>query len=169
MRRPIPGKINMTSSGNGNLAAHLAGELFGMMAGIDMVHVALSGHRRGTYRPDHRRCAGDVRRCVGAAIEVQSGKLRALAVTVRHALAGAARHSGCGRVCAGLRGSGWQGIGAPRNTPAEIVDRLNKEINACLAISQIKARIADLGYAVFASSPAEFVQLMPTRPKSGLK
>jgi tripartite-type tricarboxylate transporter receptor subunit TctC len=150
-----PGKINMASTGNGS-AQHVFGELFKLMAGIDMVHVPY----RGSPSAITALLAGEVQVLfdpLAASIEhIRAGKLRALAVT------GAARMDvlpdvpTVGEFVPGYEASGWQGIGAPKDTPVEIIDRLNKEINAGLADSTMKARIANLGGTVFVGSSADF-------------
>jgi tripartite-type tricarboxylate transporter receptor subunit TctC len=154
-----PGKINMASSGNGS-AQHIYGEYFKMMAGVDMLHVPYRGQPlalTGLF-------AGEVQvifDTLSTSIEhIRAGKLRALAVT------GATRSEvlldipTLGEFVPGYEATVWLGIGAPRNTPAEVIDKLNKEVNAGLADSKIKARIADLGYKAFASSPPEFARFI---------
>jgi tripartite-type tricarboxylate transporter receptor subunit TctC len=153
--RANPGKINMPSGGVGS-AQHVYGELFKMMTGVDMLHVPYRGG--GPALAD--LLAGQVPLMfdtLATSIEhIRAGKLRALAVT------GATRAEvlpdvpTIGDFVPGYEGIGWQGVGAPRSTPVEIVDKLNKEINAGLADSRMKARIADLGGTVFATSPTEF-------------
>jgi len=150
-----PGRINMASGGVGS-AQHVYGELFKMMAGVDMLHVPYRGG--GPALAD--LLAGQVPLMfdtLATSIEhIRAGKLRALAVT------GAVRSQvlpdtpTVGDFVPGYEGIGWQGVGAPRNTPAEIIDKLNKEINAGLGDPRIKARVADLGGTVFISSPADF-------------
>ena len=139
-----PGKINMASGGNGT-APHLAGELFKMMAGVDMVHVP---YRGGTAALTDL-LGGQVQVMFGTlpqSIEyIKAGKLRALAVTTAIAFGSATGHPDGGRVPAWLRGERLDGVVAPRNTPAEIIDKLNKEINAGLADPKLKARLTDLG------------------------
>ena len=145
----------MGSGGNGT-AGHLSGELFKMMAGIDMVHVPYRGEAPALTD----MLGGQVQAMFGtmpASIEyVRAGKLRPLAVT-------SARRSELlpdlptmGDFVPGYETSALQGVGAPRNTPAEIINKLNKEINAGLADPKLRARIADLGGTVLAQSPAEF-------------
>ena len=155
-----PGKINMASAGNGT-ARHLAGELFKMMAGVNMVHVPYRGQAPALTD----LLGGQVQVCsprIAASIEyIRAGKLRALGGDDRDALGGAAGRSDRGRIsCRASRRAMWYGIGAPRDTPAEIVDKLNKEINAALADPKIKARLADLGGTALAGSPAEFGKLI---------
>src|SRR5262245_26723020 len=154
-----PGKISMASSGIGG-ASHVAGELFKMMAGVDLVHVPY----RGGAPALTDLLAGQVQVMFGnmrASIEhIRAGKLRPLAVT------GATRSETLpeiptvGDFVPGYEASSVYGLGAPRNTPAKIIDTLNKEINAALADPTMKARLADLGGAVLAGSPADFGKLI---------
>ena len=157
--RANPGKVNMASGGNGT-AGHLSGELFKMMAGINMVHVPYRGEAPALTD----MLGGQVQAMFGtmpASIEyVRAGKLRPLAVT-------SARRSELlpdlptvGDFVPGYETSAWQGIGAPKNTPAEIINKLNKEINAGLADPKIKTRVADMGGTVLAGSPADFGKLI---------
>jgi tripartite-type tricarboxylate transporter receptor subunit TctC len=157
--RANPGKINMASGGNGS-AQHFYGEYFGILAGIKMVHVPY----RGQPSAQTALLAGEAQvmfDTLSTSIEqIRAGKLRALGVTSATRSEVLPDIPTLGEFVPGYEASLWQGIGAPTNTPAEVVDKLNKEVNACLADSQIKARIADLGYTVFASSPSEFVQFI---------
>jgi tripartite-type tricarboxylate transporter receptor subunit TctC len=157
--RANPGKVNMASGGNGT-AGHLSGELFKLLTGLNMVHVPYRGEAPALTD----MLAGHVQAMFGtmpAAIEsVRAGKLRPLAVT-------SARRSELlpdlptvGDFVPGYETSAWQGVGAPKNTPVEIIDRLNKEINAGLADPKIKARVADMGGTVLAGSPADFGKLI---------
>ena len=150
-----PGKINLTSSGAGNLT-HLSGILFRMMTGIDVVHVPY----RGTSAAHSGLMAGDVHAmfdAIGAAVpHIQSGALRALGVTATARLRVLPDVPLIGDSVPGYAVSGLLGVGAPKGTPAEIVDRLNKEVNATLADPKIKARMAELGSDIFTSSPADF-------------
>jgi tripartite-type tricarboxylate transporter receptor subunit TctC len=157
--RANPGKVNMASGGNGT-AGHLSGELFKMMAGINMVHVPYRGEAPALTD----MIGGHVQAMFGtmpASIEyVRAGKLRPLAVT-------SARRSELlpdlptvGDFVPGYETSAVQGVGAPKSTPAEIIDKLNKEINAALADPKIKARVADMGGTVLAGSPADFGKLI---------
>ncbi len=150
-----PGKINMASSGNGTLP-HVSGELFKMMTGIDMVHVPYRGGAPALLD----LLSGQVQVGFGVVTEsieyIKAGKLRALAVTT------AARSDVLPDVptisefVRGYEASAWVGIGAPRNTPNEIIEKLNTDINAGLADPKLKARFADLGATVFIGSPADF-------------
>ena len=150
-----PGKLNMASPGNGSVA-HIAGEMFKRMAGIEMTHVP------------YRGAAPAVTDLIGGQVQVafdpmsssiahiKAGKLRALAVTTSNRSDALPDIPTVGDFLPGFEASGWFGIGAPKGTPAEIVDKLNREINAGLADTKIKARIADLGNTVLAGSPADF-------------
>jgi tripartite-type tricarboxylate transporter receptor subunit TctC len=155
-----PGKINMASGGVGS-AQHVYGELFKSMAGVDMLHVPYRGG--GPALTD--LLAGQVPvmfDTLATSIEhIRAGKLRALAVTSATRSDVLPNVPAVAEFVPGYEASGWQGIGAPRNTPIEIIDKLNKEVNAGLADPRIKARIADWGYAIFASSRAEFEKFIP--------
>jgi tripartite-type tricarboxylate transporter receptor subunit TctC len=150
-----PGKVNMASGGVGS-AQHVYGELFKMMTGVDMLHVPYRGG--GPALTD--LLAGQVPvmfDTLATSIEhIKAGKLRALAVTSATRSEVLPDVPTVGDFVPGYEGTGWQGVGAPRNTPAEIIDKLNKDINAGLTNPRMKARIADFGYTVFASSPADF-------------
>jgi len=150
-----PGKINMASGGVGS-AQHVYGELFKMMTGVDMLHVPYRGG--GPALTD--LLAGQVPvmfDTLATSIEhIRAGKLRALAVTSATRSDALPDIPTVGDFVPGYEGTGWQGVGAPRNTSAEIIAKLNREINAGLADPRMKARITDFGYTVFASSPADF-------------
>jgi len=150
-----PGKINMASSGNGS-PAHVAGELFGMMAGVKFTHVPYRGDAPATTD----LLGGQVQVYFGflpGAIEhIRAGKLRALAVTTATRLEVMPDVPTVAESVPGYEATSWNGIGAPRNTPAEIIDKLNKEINAGLADAKIRARFATVGALVDSSSVAEF-------------
>jgi tripartite-type tricarboxylate transporter receptor subunit TctC len=157
--RANSGKINMASGGNAS-AQHFYGEYFRMLAGVNMVHVPY----RGQPAAQSALLAGEVQvmfDTLSTSIEqIRAGKLRALGVTSSTRLEALPDIPTLGEFVPGYEASVWQGIGAPRNTPPEVVNKLNEEVNAGLSDPRIKARIADLGYAVFASSPAEFVQFI---------
>jgi len=154
-----PAKINMASLGNGTVP-HVAGELFKMMAGVDMVHLPY----RGAPPALTDLLGGQVQvyfATTTISIEhVRTGKLRALAVTTAKRSEVLPDIPTVGDFLPGFEASVWFGIGAPKNTPVEIVDKLNKEINAGLADSKMRARFADLGGTVLAGSPADFRKLM---------
>ena len=149
------GKVNMGSGGNGS-AQHIYGELFKMMAGVDMLNVPY----RGTPAALTALVAGEVQVMIdtlSTSIEqIRAGKLRALAVTASTPSEALPDIPTLGQFVPGYEATLWLGMGAPRNTPPEIIERLNKEINAALADPKIKAHIADLGYMPFVSSSAEF-------------
>jgi tripartite-type tricarboxylate transporter receptor subunit TctC len=154
-----PGKINLASSGTGNLT-HLCGELFRMMTGIDAVHVPY----RGTPAAHSALMAGDVHAmfdAVGSALpHIQSGALRALGVTGKARLRVLPDIPLIGDAIPGYTVTGYLGIGVPKGTPTEIVDRLNREVNAALADPTVKARMAELGSEISAGSPADFAKLI---------
>ena len=140
-----PGKINMASPGNGT-SPHVAGELFKMMAGVDMVHVPYRGGAPALTDLLGGQVQVMFSVTMSASIEhIRAGKLRALAVTTATRSEALPDIPTVGDFVPGYEASSWFGIGAPKNTPAEIVDKLNKEINAGLADPKIKARLADLG------------------------
>ncbi len=154
-----PGKINMASAGNGS-QQHVAGELFKMMTGVSMVHVPYRGG--GPALTD--LLGGQVQLYFGttaSTIEyIRTGKLRALAVTTATRSQALPDVPTVGEFVPGYEASSWYGIGAPMGTPAEIVDKLNKEINAGLADPRIKARLADMGGTALTGPPAEFGKLI---------
>ena len=150
-----PGQINMASAGIGS-PGHLAGELFKTMAGINMLHVPyrggapaltdLLGGRMQVYfsvLPDSME-------------HIRAGRLRALAVTTATRWEALPDLPTMGDFVPGYEVSAWQGIGAPKNTPTEIIEKLNKEINATLADHEIKRRLGDLGGVPMPMTPAEF-------------
>ena len=154
-----PGKINMASGGTGS-SQHVAGELFKMMAGVDLVHVPY----RGVAPALTDLLAGQVQvlfDTVPASLpHIRAGKLRALAVTTASRSEALPDVPTVGDFVPGYEASSIHGIGAPRNTPADIIDRLNKEVNAALADPKFKARIADLGGIVAVGSPADFGKII---------
>jgi tripartite-type tricarboxylate transporter receptor subunit TctC len=150
-----PGKINMATGGAGS-APHLYGELFKMMAGVDLVTVNYRGSAPAL--PD--LIAGQVQVMFDVVISsighIRAGKLRPLGVTTAARLDVLPDVPPIGDFLPGYEASSWDGIGAPANTPPEIVGILNKQVNAALADPTFKARLADLGAEPFAGSPAEF-------------
>jgi tripartite-type tricarboxylate transporter receptor subunit TctC len=154
-----PGKINMASGGIGG-PSHVSGELFNMMAGVSMVHVPYRG--AGPALVD--LLGGQVQVLFNsppAPIEyIKAGALRALAVTTATRSETLPDLPTMDSLLPGYEASVWYGIGAPKNTPAEIIDTLNKEINAALADPKLKARLADVGGTVLAGSPADFGKLI---------
>jgi len=154
-----PGKISMASGGMGT-AAHLSGELFKMMTGVNMLHVPY----RGIAPALTDLLGGEVQVMsapMSASIEhIRAGKLRALAVTTASRSEMLPDVPTVGEFVPGYEASTWSGVGAPKATPAEIVDKLNKEIRAALADHKIKARLAVLGSTALAGSPADFGRLI---------
>jgi tripartite-type tricarboxylate transporter receptor subunit TctC len=154
-----PGKINMASGGVGS-PAHVAGELFKMMAGVNMIHVPY----RGLAPALTDLLGGQVQVTFGAvtsSIEyIKAGRLRALAATTAKRSEALPDLPTVGEFVPGYEASQWYGIGVAKNAPTEIIDRLNKEINVALADPNMKARLADLGGTVLAGSPAEFGKLI---------
>jgi len=154
-----PGKINMASAGPG-ASTHIFGELFKMRAGVDLVPV----HYRGSVSALTDLIGGQVQVMfdpLPSSIEhIRAGKLRPLAVTTPTRLEVLPNVPTVGEFVPGYEAILWQGIGAPKHTPAEIVDKLNQEINAALADPKMKARLADLGYMVLPGSPADFGKLI---------
>jgi tripartite-type tricarboxylate transporter receptor subunit TctC len=154
-----PGRISMASAGNGT-SAHVTGELFKMMAGIDMVHVPY----RGGAPAIADLIGGHVQVLFSVLAEtiehIRAGKLRPLAVTTATRLDVLPAVPTVSEFLPGYEASGWQGIGAPRDTPAEIVDGLNREIDAALADAKVAERIASLGSTALRGSPTEFGKLI---------
>jgi tripartite-type tricarboxylate transporter receptor subunit TctC len=154
-----PGKINLGSPGIGT-PGHVAGELFKMMAGVDLVHVPYRGG--GPVMTD--LLGGQVQVLFGSTSltieQIRAGKLRPLAVTTATRWEGLPDIPTVNDFVSGYEASAVLGLGAPKNTPAEIIDTLNKEINAALADPKMKARLADLGGTVLAGSPADFGKLI---------
>jgi len=150
-----PGKINMASAGSGS-TSHVIGELFKMMTGINLVHVPYRG--AGPALVD--LLGGEVQvmfASMSSSIEyVRTGKLRALAVTTATRSPVLPDIPTVAEFVPGYESSFWTGVGAPKNTPAEIVDKLNKEINAALADPKMKARLAELGATALPGSPVDF-------------
>jgi tripartite-type tricarboxylate transporter receptor subunit TctC len=154
-----PGKINMASAGSGT-PQHLYGELFKMMAGVNLVHIPY----RGGAPAITDLIGGQVQVIfspVPESIEhIRAGKLRPLAAMGGTRLGVLPNLPTVAEFLPGYEASGWQGIGAPKNTPIEIIDKLNKEIGVGLADPKIRARIADLGGVVLAGSPVAFGSLI---------
>jgi tripartite-type tricarboxylate transporter receptor subunit TctC len=154
-----PGKINMASVGNGS-TPHVTGELFKMMAGVDMVHVpyrsaaaALTDLITGQVQVYFATTASSIE-------HIRAGRLRALAVTSTTRSEFLPDVPSVSDFLPGFEASFWGGVGAPRNTPAEIVSKLNQEINAGLADAKLTARLAELGGTVISGSPADFAKLI---------
>ena len=154
-----PGKLNMASFGTGS-ASHLSGELFKMVSGVEMLHVPY----RGSAPMLIDLLSGQVQLAfdnLPASIgHIRAGKLRPLAVTTTIRSEALPDIPALGEILPGFEASAWIGVGAPKDTPGEIVGILNKEINAGLADPKIKARIAELSGMAFAGSPADFGKLI---------
>jgi tripartite-type tricarboxylate transporter receptor subunit TctC len=154
-----PGKINMANPGTGT-SPHMSGQLFKMMAGVDLIDVPYRGG------------APALTDLIGGQVQVmfdpttsmvepiRASRLRALAVTSATRSEALPDVPALGDFLLGYESSSWFGVGAPKNTPPEIIDKLNKEINAGLADPKIKARLADLGGTMLAGSPADFGKLI---------
>jgi tripartite-type tricarboxylate transporter receptor subunit TctC len=154
-----PGKINFASPGTGG-AVHLSGELFKMMTGVNMVHVPYRGNASALAD----LLAGQVQVVfdpISSSIEhIRAGKLRRLAVTTLTRWEGLPDTPTISEFVPGYEVSNWWGVGAHRNTPVEIIEKLNREINAGLADHKMNARLADLGGTVLPGSPADFGKLI---------
>jgi tripartite-type tricarboxylate transporter receptor subunit TctC len=163
-----PGKLNMASPGSGS-TPHVAGELFKMMCGVDMVHVPYRSVAAGMTD----MLSGQVQVTFGttaSTIEyVRGGTLRALAVTTATRSEALPDLPTIAEFVPGYEASAWFGAGAPRNTPAEIIDKLNRDINACLADPKLQARIADLGGIAITGSPADFGKLIAAETEKWAK
>jgi tripartite-type tricarboxylate transporter receptor subunit TctC len=150
-----PGKINMASGGNGT-TAHMAGELFKLMANVSMLHVPY----RGGALALTDLIAGQVQvmfsPAAGTIEHIRAGKVRALAVTTATRLEALPDLPTVGNFLPGYEASTWNGLGAPKNTPTEIIDKLNKQISAAFADPNIIVRLGDLGAVPMPMTPAEF-------------
>ena len=148
-----PRKVNMASNGNGALL-HLAGELFQIMSGVELVHVPY----RGAAPALSDVVSGQVQVMFAAsAVEhIKAGNVRALAVTTAGRSELLPDLPALGEFLPGYDAAAWIGVSAPKNTPPEIVDKLNKEINAALADPKLKLRLADLGSSPAGGSPADY-------------
>jgi tripartite-type tricarboxylate transporter receptor subunit TctC len=152
-----PGKINMGSAGIGT-PPHAFGELFKMMAGVDMVHVPY----KGSYVPD--LLSGQVQVVFSpmptVVAQVRAGKLRALAVTSKQRSAALPDAPAIGEFVPGYDASGYFGFGAPKSTPADIIDKLNKEIKASVVDPPVKEKLVTLGIEPMQLTPAEYGKLI---------
>jgi tripartite-type tricarboxylate transporter receptor subunit TctC len=154
-----PGKINMASPGIGS-TPHVNGELFKVMTGTNLVHVPY----RSAAAVMTDLLSGQVQLYFGTTASsleyVRTGKLRALAVTIERRLDALPDIPAVAEFVPGYEASGWFGVGAPRNTPVEIIDKLNKEIDAGVADPKMKARLVDLGGIALTGSPSDFGKLI---------
>lgn len=166
--RSNPGKVNMASGGLGT-TGHMNGELFKMMTGINMLHVPYRGG--GPALTD--LIGGQVQLLfdpMPSSIEyVKSGKIRALAVTSAIRSEALPELPTVGDFVPGFKSTFWVGVGGPKDTPAEIIGSLNREINAVLANPKFTARLADLGGAALPGSPAEFGKLVANETEKWAK
>jgi tripartite-type tricarboxylate transporter receptor subunit TctC len=158
----------MATGGNGT-TQHIFGELFNMMAGVKLIPVAYRGGAPALLD----LLAGQVQVEFAPMSEaigyIKAGKLRALAVTTAERSAALPDLPTVGDFLAGYEGSGFFGVGAPRNTPGEIIDKLNSEINAGLADPKIKERLVDLGGAPMPMTSAEFSKLVAAETEKWAK
>jgi tripartite-type tricarboxylate transporter receptor subunit TctC len=152
-----PGKLNMASAGIGHVT-HLFGELFKMMAGVNMVHVPYRGATPALT--DLLSGQVQVMFTAGATEYVRASTLRALAITSAKRSEALPDLPAVGEFVPGYEASVWWGIGAPKNTPTDIIDKLNKEVNAALPDPRIKSRLADLVAVPMPMTPAEFGRLV---------
>jgi tripartite-type tricarboxylate transporter receptor subunit TctC len=154
-----PGRINMASAGNGT-ATHVSGELFKMMTGVDMVHVPY----RGTPPAMTDLFGGRVQvifdNMPGSIGYIRAGKLRPLAVTTATRSDLLPDVPALNEFVPGYEASAWYGVGAPRNTPAAVIDRLNRDINLALAEPALRARLIDIGGATLPGWPADLRKLI---------
>ena len=154
-----PGRINYASGGTGT-STHVSGALFAMMAGIDMVHVPYHGDAGALADLASGRVQVMFDLVTASIGFIKAGKLRALAVTTATRSDALPGLPTVAETIPGYEAIAWQGLGAPKNTPAEIVDKLNAEMNVAAADSAFKARLADLGAAPFAASPVDFAKFV---------
>lgn len=154
-----PGKINMANPGTGT-GPHMCGQLFKMMAGVDLIDVPYRGGSLALTDLIGGQVQVMFLSTTGMVEPIRAGQLRALAVTSATRSEALPDVPTAAEFVPGFEASSWQGLGAPKNTPADIVEKLNREINAGLADPKIKARITDLGASVLAGSPADFGRLI---------
>ena len=154
-----PGKINMASSGTGT-AGHLAGEMFKMMTGVNLIHVPYRGETPALTDLIAGRVQVTFNPIPASIPHIKAGTLRALAVTTTARSEILPDIPPLHDFVPGYEASVWYGIGAPKDTPVAIIDRLNQETNAALADPQIRAKLAGLGGMVLAGSPADFGKLI---------
>jgi tripartite-type tricarboxylate transporter receptor subunit TctC len=154
-----PGRLNMASAGNGT-SSHLSGELFKIMTGVDILHVPYRGAAAALTDLIAARVQVYFDLMPNSIAHVRSGKVRPLAITTATRSGALPDLPSVGDFVPGYEVNTWFGVGAPRGTPADIVDKLNEEINAALADPQMKARLAELGGTVLAGTPADFEKLI---------
>jgi tripartite-type tricarboxylate transporter receptor subunit TctC len=154
-----PGKVNFASAGNGT-TVHLAAELFSTMTGVNIVHVPYRGSAPALTDMLSGRVQVMFDTLPSSIEHLRAGGLRALAVTTSTRFPALPDIPTVGDFVPGFEASVWQGIGVPKNTPPEIVEKLNREINATLADPKVREKLAELGCTVLALSPAEFGTLI---------
>ncbi|MBO0754431.1 MAG: tripartite tricarboxylate transporter substrate binding protein [Bradyrhizobiaceae bacterium] len=157
--RANPGRITMASAGVGSMG-HLVGEFFKMTAGVDFVHVPYRGAGPALTDLIGGQVLTSFAGIAGAIAHVRSGRLRALAVTTSARAEALPEVPAVGEFLDGFEAADWLGVGAPRGTPAEVVEVLNRNITAGIADARIRARFADLGGTPLALTPAEFGGLL---------
>jgi tripartite-type tricarboxylate transporter receptor subunit TctC len=154
-----PGKLNMASPGNGT-SLHVVGELFKMMTGVNMVHVPYRGGAPALTDLLGGQVQVYFTGTVSSIEYIKTGRLRALAVTTATRSEALPDVPTVSEFVPGYEASGWFGVGAPKSTPTEIIDKLNNEVNAALADPKMKARLADVGGSALSGSPADFGKLI---------
>ena len=154
-----PGKLNMASSGNGS-TIHMSGELFKMMTGVNLVHVPYRGGALALTDLIGGQVQVMFDNVPTSAEHIRAGKLRGLAVTSTTRSDVLPDLPTVADFVPGYEASAWYGIGVPKSTPAEIIDKLNKQVNAILADANSKARLAELGASLLPGSPADFGNLV---------
>jgi tripartite-type tricarboxylate transporter receptor subunit TctC len=154
-----PGQINMGSNGTGNLT-HITGELFKMMAGVDIVHVPYRGEVEAQADLLSGRAQVIFNPIISAIGAIKSGELRALGVTTAKRVDALPGVPAIGEFVPGYEVEGWLGFGAPSATPPEIIDRLNREVNAGIDDPGVRKRLVDLGNVPTKMSPAEYGKLI---------
>jgi tripartite-type tricarboxylate transporter receptor subunit TctC len=154
-----PGKLNMASSGNGS-TIHMSGELFKMMTGVDLVHVPYRGGALALTDLIGGQVQVMFDNLPSSAEYIKTGKLRGLAVTSTIRSEVLPDLPTVSEFVPGYEASAWYGIGVPKDTPAEIIDKLNKAVNVILGDPTSKARFAELGASLLPGSPADFGKLV---------
>jgi tripartite-type tricarboxylate transporter receptor subunit TctC len=154
-----PDKINMASAGSGS-TPHLYGELFKMMAGVGMIHVPYRGGAQMLADLIGGQVQVSFVPIIDSIEHIRNGRLRALGMTTATRSELLPDIPTIGEFLPGYEASAWHGVGAPKNTPTELVELLNKQINTGLADSKMKTRIAELGYQAYATSPTEFTKFI---------
>jgi tripartite-type tricarboxylate transporter receptor subunit TctC len=163
-----PGSITMGSSGVGTLT-HVAGELFNLMAGVNLVHVPYRGEAQAIVDMFGGQLDVDFSTLAGASEFIRAGKLRALAVTTPQRSEAFPDVPTIAETLPGYDASAWSGICAPRATPAEIIDALNKAINAGLTDPKLKAQFAAIGSTTAPLTPAEYAKVIATETEKWAK